>query len=149
MANCITKHIPNTLTCLNLFSGCLAIIAAYNADFTMASVFIVAGAIFDFFDGMSARMLKAYSPLGKELDSLADMVTFGVAPAMMIFTILRGITNCGCMSEFISEYIPYLAFVIAAFSALRLAKFNIDERQTSSFIGMPTPANALFLVILK
>lgn len=146
MANCVTKHIPNTLTCLNLFSGCVAIIAAYNGDFYLASLFIVAGAIFDFFDGMSARMLKAYSPLGKELDSLADMVTFGVAPAMIIFTLLRKLTNCECLPYYVADYLPYLAFVIAAFSALRLAKFNIDERQTTSFIGMPTPANALFWI---
>ena len=94
---------------------------------------------------MSARALKAYSPLGKELDSLADVVTFGVAPAMMIFTILKDLVPLG-FAEWLQTGLPYLAFVLAAFSALRLAKFNIDERQTSSFIGMPTPANALFWI---
>lgn len=145
MANLITKHIPNTLTSLNLFSGCLAIIAAYENNFELAALFIVAGAVFDFFDGMSARLLKAYSPLGKELDSLADMVTFGVAPAMMIFSLLKGIM-CISLPEWLSLILPYTAFLIAVFSALRLAKFNIDERQTSSFIGLPTPANALFWI---
>lgn len=145
MANLITKHIPNTLTSLNLFSGCLAIIAAYENNFELAALFIVAGAVFDFFDGMSARLLKAYSPLGKELDSLADMVTFGVAPAMMIFSLLKGLM-CISLPEWLSFILPYTAFLIAVFSALRLAKFNIDERQTSSFIGLPTPANALFWI---
>lgn len=145
MANLITKHIPNTLTSMNLFSGCLAIIAAYEGNFQLASLFIVAGAVFDFFDGMSARLLKAYSPLGKELDSLADMVTFGVAPSMMIFSLLRG-GLCELLPDGIAHILPYTAFLIAVFSALRLAKFNIDERQTTSFIGLPTPANALFWI---
>lgn len=145
MANCITKHIPNTLTCLNLFSGCLAIIEAYNGNYGLAAAFIVVGAVFDFFDGMSARLLKAYSPLGKELDSLADMVTFGVAPAMMTFSLMKEIMPAS-LPESLQMLLPYLAFVLAAFSALRLAKFNIDERQSSSFIGLPTPANALFWI---
>ncbi|MEG0948939.1 MAG: CDP-diacylglycerol--serine O-phosphatidyltransferase [Bacteroidales bacterium] len=145
MANLITKHIPNALTSLNLFSGCLAIIAAYENNFELAALFIVAGAVFDFFDGMSARLLKAYSPLGKELDSLADMVTFGVAPSMMIFSLLKELM-CQQLPVTIVSFLPYTAFLIAIFSALRLAKFNIDERQTSSFIGLPTPANALFWI---
>lgn len=94
-------------------------------------------AIFDFFDGFAARLLKVSSPIGKELDSLADMLTFGFLPAALIFQMLR-------MQE-VNEWVPYLAFIIAVFSALRLAKFNIDTRQTTSFIGLPTPANALFL----
>jgi Phosphatidylserine synthase len=89
MANTITKHIPNTITCLNLLSGTIAVIFAYEGNFIIASALIVLGAVFDFFDGMSARLLKAYSPMGKEMDSLADMVTFGVAPAMMVFSLLR------------------------------------------------------------
>ncbi|MEG1615403.1 MAG: CDP-diacylglycerol--serine O-phosphatidyltransferase [Bacteroidales bacterium] len=145
MANMITKHIPNTLTSLNLFSGCLAVIAAYEGNYPLASLFIIAGAVFDFFDGMSARLLKAYSPMGKELDSLADMVTFGVAPAMIAFSLMKSLVPAG-FPELLAEYLPYAAFLIAIFSALRLAKFNIDERQTSSFIGLPTPANALFWI---
>lgn len=145
MANLITKHIPNTLTSLNLFSGCLAIIAAYENNFEVAAIWIFVGAIFDFFDGMSARLLKAYSPVGKELDSLADMVTFGVAPSMMIFSLLKTLVP-ECFPEVLIVGLPYTAFLIAIFSALRLAKFNIDERQTSSFIGLPTPANALFWI---
>ncbi len=145
MANCITKHIPNTITSLNLFSGCLAIMQAYEHNFKAAALFIIIGAIFDFFDGMSARALKAYSPLGKELDSLADCVTFGVAPSMMIYALLNEMI--APMGEGgIYSYLPYIAFLIAIFSALRLAKFNIDTRQTTSFIGLPTPGNALFWI---
>lgn len=143
MANCITRHIPNAVTCANLFSGCIACVMAFRGNFEAAFLFIILGAVFDFFDGMLARALKAYSPMGKELDSLADDITFGLAPAMMAFRLLT------CLSyprflEPIVIYLPYLAFFIAVFSALRLGKFNIDERQTSSFIGLPTPANALF-----
>ena len=145
MANFITRHIPNTLTSLNLFCGCVAIISAFEGDMMNASLFIVLGAIFDFFDGMSARLLKAYSNIGKELDSLADMVTFGVAPAIMVF---RTITNieCSCLPEFFHTFLPYTAFLLAIFSALRLANFNVDERQTTSFIGLNTPANAMFWI---
>ena len=146
MANFITRQIPNTLTSLNLFSGCVAIIFAYNSDYWWASLFIVIGAVFDFFDGMTARLLKVHSPLGKELDSLADDVTFGVAPAMMVYSLFRNQLDCDCYHEFISYCVPFAAFIIAVFSALRLAKFNIDERQTSSFIGLPTPSNALFWI---
>ncbi len=100
-------------------------------------------AVFDFFDGMSARLLGVSSPIGKELDSLADVVSFGVAPSAMVFTLLVE-TDCPAFPDSLSPFIPYFAFVMAAFSALRLAKFNLDERQTSSFIGVPTPANTLF-----
>ena len=133
----IKKHIPNTITCLNLISGCIATYFAFLADYPMALLFIVIGAVFDFFDGMSARLLHVSSPIGKELDSLADDITFGFAPSAIVFS-------------FLSSYhvhllfVPFLAFVMAAFSALRLAKFNLDERQTLGFIGLPTPANALF-----
>lgn len=131
------KHIPNTITCLNLISGCIATYWAFQGNYEMALIFIVAGAVFDFFDGMAARLLGVSSPIGKELDSLADVVTFGVAPSAMVFSFL---------SSFHIHFplVPFLAFVIAAFSALRLAKFNLDERQTMGFIGLPTPANALF-----
>ena len=143
MANFITRHIPNTVTCCNLFSGCIAVVMAYRGDYTAALGFIVLGAVFDFFDGMLARALQAYSPLGKELDSLADDVTFGVAPAMIVFSLFKEVRVLVRRSPW-AKLFPYTAFFIAVFSALRLAKFNIDTRQTSSFIGVPTPANALF-----
>lgn len=143
MANIVTKHIPNTLTSCNLISGCIALVFALSANYTMALTFIVVGAVFDFFDGMSARLLGVSSPIGKELDSLADVVTFGVAPSSMIYTLLLTLSKSG-WNETLAFAIPYVAFVMAAFSALRLAKFNLDERQTTSFIGLPTPANALF-----
>ena len=143
MANIVTKHIPNTLTSCNLISGCIAIVFALSANYTMALTFIVVGAVFDFFDGMSARLLGVSSPIGKELDSLADVVTFGVAPSSMIYTLLLTKSKTE-WNETLAFAIPYVAFVMAAFSALRLAKFNLDERQTTSFIGLPTPANALF-----
>lgn len=139
----IKKHIPNTITSLNLISGCIATIFAVTGDPAMALLFIILGAVFDFFDGMSARLLGVSSPIGKELDSLADCVTFGFAPSAMIFRMLQ-ILDYPSSMECLREYLPYIAFVMAAFSALRLAKFNLDERQTSSFIGLPTPANALF-----
>ena len=143
MANCITKIIPNTLTCCNLVSGCIATVSALAGQQEAAFLFIVIGAVFDFFDGMSARLLGVSSPIGKELDSLADDVTFGVAPASMVFTLLFTIEYPSFLESFRSV-LPFFAYVIAAFSALRLAKFNLDERQTTSFIGLPTPANALF-----
>jgi CDP-diacylglycerol--serine O-phosphatidyltransferase len=131
------KHIPNTITCCNLISGCIATYFAFQSDFSLALLFIVAGAVFDFFDGMVARLLHVSSPIGKELDSLADDITFGFAPSAIIFSY----HNTFHIHIFI---IPFLAFVMAAFSALRLAKFNLDERQALGFIGLPTPANALF-----
>ena len=131
------KHIPNTITCLNLISGCIATYYAFLGIYEMALLFIIIGAVFDFFDGMVARLLHVSSPIGKELDSLADDITFGFAPSAIVFSYLH---------TFMSELSPlyYLAFVMAAFSALRLAKFNLDERQALGFIGLPTPANALF-----
>ena len=137
------KNIPNTLTCCNLLSGCIATSFAHNGDIKIAFLFIILGAVFDFFDGMVARLLHVSSPIGKELDSLADNITFGVAPSMMVFFEL-GQLNCPDFLEPLKGILPYTAFLIAAFSALRLAKFNIDERQSLSFIGLPTPANALF-----
>jgi len=131
-------NIPNTITCLNLISGCIATYWAFQGDYRMALLFIVIGAVFDFFDGMVARLLHISSPIGKELDSLADDITFGFAPSAIIFSYLSHLTS------YISPLIPYLAFIMAAFSALRLAKFNLDERQALGFIGLPTPANALF-----
>lgn len=133
------KHIPNTITCLNLISGCIATYWAFCGVWHIALLFIVIGAVFDFFDGMSARLLGVSSPIGKELDSLADCITFGFAPSAILFDFLKG------GIEYLPwHYLPYAAFIMAAFSALRLAKFNLDERQAMGFIGLPTPANALF-----
>ncbi len=143
MSNFITKNIPNTITCCNLISGCVATAFAFEGNARMALLMIIVGAIFDFFDGMSARLLHVSSPIGKELDSLADDVTFGVAPATMVFTLLYQVSIPEALDG-VRSLLPYLAFLIAAFSAIRLAKFNLDERQTTSFIGLPTPANALF-----
>lgn len=141
MANSITRHIPNAVTCLNLFSGCGASVMAFEGRYELAFLFIVLSAVFDFFDGMLARLLKAYSNIGKDLDSLADDVSFGLAPSLIVFSLLREM----CLpSQGINALIPYLAFLISVFSALRLAKFNNDTRQTTSFIGLPVPANALF-----
>ena len=141
MANRITRHIPNTITCCNLLSGCMAVMAAFHADAWHTLVWVVAGALFDFCDGLSARLIKAYSPLGKELDSLADLVTFGLAPAMLCLMTLRQFSY-GCQA--LETLYPYIGLALVVFAALRLAKFNIDERQTSSFLGLAVPANALF-----
>lgn len=143
MANCMTRHIPNAITCCNLFSGCIACVMAYEMKYELAVGFIILGAVFDFFDGMLARLLKVSGPLGKELDSLADDITFGLAPAMIVFSLFKEVHYPDFLFPF-AEYMPYTAFLIAVFSALRLGKFNIDPRQSSSFIGVPTPANALF-----
>lgn len=143
MANSITRHIPNSVTCLNLFSGCIACVMAFEAEYELAMLFIILSAVFDFFDGMLARTLHAYSKIGKDLDSLADDVSFGVAPSLLVFSLFKEVHYPSFLVG-LEAYIPYLAFTISVFSALRLAKFNVDERQTSSFIGLPVPANALF-----
>ncbi len=133
----IKKHIPNFLTCCNLLCGCVGIALAFEARLYEASYLIWLALIFDFLDGFTARLLKVQSDLGKHLDSLADLVTFGVLPSVLVYHMLEG-NNTGA-------WIPYLAFAIAIFSALRLARFNIDEKQQAVFLGLPTPANALFL----
>ena len=143
MANIITRNIPNTITCCNLISGCIATLSAFMGEIHMALLWIIIGAIFDFFDGMSARLLHVSSPVGKELDSLADDITFGMAPAAIVFYEM-GIMEYPAFLAPVQPYMPFVAFLIAAFSALRLAKFNLDERQAMGFIGLPTPANALF-----
>ncbi len=130
----IKRIIPNSLTCANLLCGSVAVFMATQEQFLWAFAFIIAGAIFDFFDGASARWLKVPSPLGVQLDSLADDITFGLAPAMALMCYLKPIIGWWAL----------IALLIAAFSALRLAKFNIDERQTTSFIGLATPPNAIF-----
>lgn len=133
MSNKIRASIPNAVTCMNVASGCVALALAFAGHFDWASIAICAAAMFDFMDGALARLLKAYSPLGKELDSLSDLVSFGVAPAAMVYLLLPAPAN-------------YFALAIPVCGALRLAKFNIDTRQTSGFIGLPIPANALFWI---
>lgn len=138
--NKIYKNIPNAITSLNLLAGCIAIVFAPIAPLK-AFIAILVGALFDFLDGLVARMLNAKSSIGKDLDSLADLITFGTAPAMILFYRLRNLSiDLGNPHPII----PFLAFLIPIFSALRLAKFNNDARQTKIFIGLPTPANALF-----
>ena len=132
----IKKHIPNFITTLNLFSGCFAIYYGFQANYEMVMAFILIAAVFDFMDGLAARILKAYSAMGKELDSLADVVSFGVAPGVLVFSLIN--------ESALPDWMAFVGFIVPVFSALRLAKFNIDVRQISSFIGMPTPANALF-----
>lgn len=132
------RHIPNTITCCNLICGCIAVQQAFAGNCEASFFFIVLGAVFDFFDGFAARLLHVSSPIGKELDSLADCITFGFAPATIVYHLLQG--TAGTMWP----WLPYAAFLLAAFSALRLAKFNLDERQALGFIGLPTPACALF-----
>ena len=143
MTNVIKKNIPNTVTCLNLFSGCIACVMAFEARYELALLFIILSSVFDFFDGMLARALNAHSIIGKDLDSLADDVSFGFAPSAIVFSLFKEMYYPASM-EFIAPYLPYAAFLISVFSALRLAKFNNDTRQTTSFIGLPVPANALF-----
>jgi len=137
----VKKHIPNAITCANLFSGCIGIVYAFQGQLETAAYFVLLSGIFDFFDGLAARALNVKSPIGKELDSLADMVSFGFLPGIVMFQLLK-------MSNPASDYLPYLGFIITVFSALRLAKFNIDTRQTEDFIGLNTPMNTLFIVSL-
>lgn len=145
------KHIPNAITLCNLICGCIAVRYAFADKYLAALIFIVTGAVFDFFDGFVARKLKVSSPVGVELDSLADVITFGFAPTSMVFTLITSYIHgyaheAGFLvSESWIKYINAISFIIAAFSALRLAKFNVDTRQTTSFIGLPTPANALLV----
>lgn len=137
------RHIPNAVTCGNLISGCLGVIMCFEGQLYLASSFILLGALFDFFDGFVARLLKVSSPMGKELDSLADMVTFGFLPGMIMLKLIYNGPAEGALFQ-----ISLIALAIPLFSALRLAKFNVDTRQSDQFIGVPTPANALFIASL-
>lgn len=142
-----TRHIPNGITLMNLLSGCLSIVAAFEGRLELAGVFIIISGVLDFFDGFTARLIGAYTQLGKELDSLSDVVSFGVAPAVILYHLLRqSLGLAPDQSIFDGHLLLLLPFAVAVFSSLRLGLFNIDERQTSSFIGLPTPANA-FLII--
>jgi len=136
------KHIPNIITLLNLLSGCIGIGLLFRGDLPDAAWFVGIAAIFDFFDGMTARLLNIKSKFGKELDSLADVVSFGVLPGLILYCLLNIAFE---ETEGFGVYIPFIAFLIPVFSALRLAKFNTDTRQTDSFIGLPTPVNAIFI----
>lgn len=133
------------MTCGNLLCGCLGIVFSFRGDLLLAGALIFLAAVLDFFDGFAARLLNQASPIGKELDSLADMVTFGVLPSMIIFQYLER-TNDSIEIE--GMLVSFIAFLLAVFSALRLAKFNIDTRQADSFIGVPTPANAIVVASL-
>lgn len=131
----IKKHIPNTITLMNLLCGVLGVIYALQGRLDIAFILMLAAAVFDFCDGLAARLLKAYSPIGKELDSLCDMVSFGVLPAIMLMVSMQkgGVT----------EWYTYIPLFLALMSALRLAKFNVDERQSTDFIGVATPTSAI------
>ena len=148
----IKKHIPNTITLFNLASGLLAIIAIFKGYYDEAFLFVCLGIFFDFWDGFFARKFKVSGELGLQLDSLADVVTSGVVPGLMIFKLLQDIQEDDTSIYYLTEdfyymgFVPYLGFIITLASAYRLAKFNIDTRQTDSFIGLPTPANALFIM---
>jgi CDP-diacylglycerol--serine O-phosphatidyltransferase len=141
MKNRLRKHFPNAITCANLFSGCVGIVLAFQGELIAAAYAIFLSAIFDFFDGLASRVLKSFSGIGKDLDSLADMVSFGVLPAVIMYQILLQAHQI----YKVSTYLNFIAFLIPVFSALRLAKFNVDTRQAENFIGLPTPANAILI----
>jgi CDP-diacylglycerol--serine O-phosphatidyltransferase len=139
----IKKHIPNLITLLNLFCGCIAITFLINHNFEMAFYFVCLGIFFDFFDGFFARLWNVAGPLGLQLDSLADMVTSGLVPGFAMFWMFKQ-----AQAPLTWDILPYFGFIITLGSCYRLANFNIDTRQTNSFIGLPTPANALFILSL-
>lgn len=141
----IIKHIPNAITCCNLLSGCTSILLTHGGHLELAGLMIFMAAVFDFFDGFAARLLKAYSPLGAQLDSLCDVVSFGVAPSFIMYHYLNHVVSLELGSVNVAAF---AAFFLAVFAALRLAKFNIDDRQTTSFIGLPTPAMGIFVASL-
>ena len=140
----IKKHIPNLITLINLFCGCIAVVFVSESNYEMAFYMVCLGIFFDFFDGFFARLFKVSSPLGLQLDSLADMVTSGVVPGYVMYSMLTNSAH----EIGTSIFIPFLGFIITLGSCYRLANFNIDTRQTDSFIGLPTPANALFILSL-
>lgn len=137
------KHIPNALTLANLLAGCIAVVCLLYQHYSAAIILLLAGGLADFADGFVARMLKVQSAIGRELDSLADMVSFGLAPGLMLYMMLQN----GSGAEATEVYLPGLpAFLLTGASALRLAKFNIDSRQTDQFLGLPTPAATMLVV---
>jgi CDP-diacylglycerol--serine O-phosphatidyltransferase len=146
------KQIPNFITSLNILAGCLSIVASAEGYSVLAGLFIFAAAIFDFFDGLAARALHAYSEIGKQLDSLADMVSFGLAPAFILYYLIKPVLLISELSldnlEPLTVFYLVTPFLLVVFSGLRLAKFNVDTRQINSFIGLPTPANAILIASL-
>jgi CDP-diacylglycerol--serine O-phosphatidyltransferase len=147
----IKKHIPNTITLLNLLAGLLALIHAFNGNYNEAFSLVCLGIFFDYWDGFFARIWKVQSPIGLQLDSLADMVTSGVVPGLVMYKMLADIQENQSQYNLTEEtyymgVVPYLGFLITLASCYRLAKFNVDTRQTDSFIGLPTPANALLIM---
>jgi CDP-diacylglycerol--serine O-phosphatidyltransferase len=149
--NAIKRNIPNIITLTNLFCGLCAILSAFEGNLVASSVFIFCGALFDFFDGLIARLLKVSGELGKQLDSFADLVTFGVAPGMVLFQLFYFRYSDGFFQSDFQDSLFFPALItlfIPIFSAIRLAKFNIDSKQKSSFIGIPTPAVGLFIAAL-
>jgi len=140
----IKKHIPNLITLINLFCGCIAVVFVSESNYEMAFYMVCLGIFFDFFDGFFARLFKVSSPLGLQLDSLADMVTSGVVPGYVMFSMFTNSAH----ELGTNPMIPFLGFIVTLGSCYRLANFNIDTRQTDSFIGLPTPANALFILSL-
>ncbi len=153
------KHIPNMITSLNLLCGAVAILFAISGDLIIATVFVFLGIFFDFFDGLAARLLKVQSPIGVQLDSLADLVTFGLVPSLVMVQLLQlsfygeirpltEVFSARAWQVGIDNYYPLLGLIIVVASAYRLAKFNVDTRQTYHFIGLPTPANALLILSL-
>lgn len=147
----ITKHIPNTITCLNALSGCAAVLCALRGLLLFSAGFMALSVLFDFLDGMSARLLKAYSDTGKELDSLADVISFGVAPASLLYVFYRDALSVHLtqsMDSIIWEVVCFIPYLFVACAALRLAKFNIDTRQSENFLGLATPAAAILIASL-
>ncbi len=142
------KHIPNTITLLNVLCGVLAIPYALQANVEMTTMYLAFSLVFDFADGLAARLLKAYSDLGKQLDSLADLVSFGVVPALLASSVAGGFLEGHYFSNY-SELLKMIPLVLVLAAALRLAKFNIDDSQEKSFKGLPVPANALFILSLS
>jgi CDP-diacylglycerol--serine O-phosphatidyltransferase len=143
----IKKQVPNTITLLNLFCGCIALVFAFNKEFEMAFYFVSLGIFLDFFDGFFARLFQVSSPLGLQLDSLADMVTSGVVPGIVMYQLMGSSSGYPKLGWAVEPF-PFVGFLITLGSCYRLANFNIDTRQTDSFIGLPTPANALFILSL-
>jgi len=160
----VKENIPNFITCLNLLCGCIGIVLAFEGNLVWSAYLVGIAAVLDFLDGFTARILKVHSAIGKQLDSLADMVTFGVLPGVVMFNLLEQAYFYELFSEYWTplpndfremwydtrsiNFVPYLAFLIPVFSAIRLAKFNLDSRQSDSFIGLPTPANSIFICSL-
>lgn len=148
MANPIKQNIPNAVTCLNLLSGCVGVVFAFRGQFDVVAYCMLASGFFDLMDGLVARALGVSSAIGRELDSLADVVSFGFLPGVIYFQLLSGALSTSASLSSYPDWLPYLGFIVVLFSAIRLAKFNLDERQQSDFIGLNTPMNAFYVLSL-